>query len=106
MAVFSELRVSRYALRAEGLGHNAQLATRKALWAVAILVAGIAIAIPEQVFDVTLGAAATAAIVASLIQPIVTLPLLLIAVPFGGIARGSSGDTSSDLSFGAAELLV
>src|SRR5205807_1516750 len=53
-----------------------------------------------------LGVAAVAAVIASLIQPLVALPLLLIAVPFGGIARASSGDTSSDLSFGAAELLV
>jgi len=32
--------------------------------------------------------------------------LLLLAVPFGSLARGSSGDSSTDLSFGAAEILV
>jgi len=75
-------------------------------WVAAILTVGIALAIPEQVFDVALGTLAGAALVASLIHPIVAVPLLLIAVPFGGIARGSSGDTPTDLSFGAAEVLV
>lgn len=49
------------------------------------------------------GAAATILVV---IWPIVGLPLLLFAVPFGGLARSSSGDASTDLSFGAAELVV
>jgi O-antigen ligase len=66
----------------------------------------VAIALPEQSFDVALGVAAAAALVAALVQPLVALPLLVVAIPFGGIARGSSGDTASDLSFGAAELLV
>jgi O-antigen ligase len=75
-------------------------------WAAAILITGVALALPEQLFDVALGVLGVAAIVASLIQPIVAIPLLIIAVPFGGLARSSSGDTSSDLSFGPAELLV
>ncbi len=77
-----------------------------ALWACAIVAAGIAISVPEQTLDVFLGTAALAAVLLSFIRPLVALPLLLLAVPFGGIARGSSGDTSTDLSFGAAELLV
>jgi O-antigen ligase len=67
---------------------------------------GVAVGVPEQSLDVVLGVAAVAAAVLALIQPIVALPLLLFAVPFGGLTRSSSGDTSSDLSFGAAELLV
>jgi O-antigen ligase len=79
------------------------------VWIVAIVAGGAAIALPEQTQDVLLGVIAVAATVAAMIQPIVALPLLLIAVPFGGIARGTSGDASTGdttLSFGAAELLV
>ena len=35
------------------------------------------------------------AVVLALIRPMVALPLLLFAVPFGGLTRGSSGDTGS-----------
>jgi O-antigen ligase len=75
------------------------------LWATAIVGLGLAIALPSSQ-DVIFGAAGSAAAVLALIQPLVALPLLLFAVPFGGLARGSSGDGASDLSFGAAELLV
>src|SRR5437870_12307525 len=78
---------------------------RLGLWGAAIAVLGLAVALPEQSFDVVLGVAAAGATALALIQPMVALPLLLFAVPFGGVTRGSttSGDTSSDLSFGAAE---
>jgi putative inorganic carbon (hco3(-)) transporter len=75
-------------------------------WVAAIGALGVAIALPEQSQDAALGAAAGAATVAAVIQPLVAVPLLLFAVPFGGLTRSTSGDTSSDLSFGAAELLV
>jgi putative inorganic carbon (HCO3(-)) transporter len=75
------------------------------LWAVAIAALGLAIALPELLV-VVLGGAGLAALLLALIQPLIALPLLLFAVPFGGLARGSSGDTSTDLSFGAAEILV
>jgi O-antigen ligase len=71
-----------------------------------ILVIGIAIALPEQTIDTLLGIGAAGAVVITFIQPVAALPLLLVAVPFGGIARSSSGDNATDLSFGAAELLV
>src|SRR5207248_6488101 len=74
-------------------------------WALVILLVGCAIALPDP-FDLALGTAGVVAAVAALVQPLVALPLLLFAVPFGGLARGSSGDASTDLSFGAAELLV
>jgi O-antigen ligase len=88
------------------LRYQTALPVKTVAWVAGILGVGVAIALPEQPVDVALGALGVAAIVASLIQPIIALPLLLVAVPFGGLARGSSGDTSSDLSFGAAELLV
>jgi putative inorganic carbon (hco3(-)) transporter len=75
------------------------------LWAALVVSIGAAVALPEP-FVVLLGAAGLGALVVSLIQPLVSLPLLLLAVPFGGLARGGSGDTTSDLSFGAAEILV
>jgi putative inorganic carbon (hco3(-)) transporter len=74
-------------------------------WALTILLVGCAIALPE-LLDVVLGTVGLVAAVLALIQPLVALPLLLLAVPFGSLARGSSGDSSTDLSFGAAEILV
>ncbi len=77
-----------------------------ATWTVVAIAAGVAVALPEQPQDVVLGAAATAAGIVSLIQPLAAVPLLLFAVPFGGLARGSSGDSSTDLAFGGAEIVV
>src|SRR5205823_3928377 len=74
-------------------------------WALVILLFGLAVALPDP-FDLAIGTAGAVAAVAALVQPLVALPLLLFAVPFGGLARGSSGDSSTDLSFGAAEILV
>jgi putative inorganic carbon (hco3(-)) transporter len=79
---------------------------RIGLWAAGVVALGIAVALPEHIQDAGLGVAAAATGIAALIQPLVVFPLLLFAVPFGGLARGSRGDTSTDLSFGAAELLV
>jgi putative inorganic carbon (hco3(-)) transporter len=77
-----------------------------ATWTLVVLALGVAVALPEQSQDAALGALAIGAVVLSLIQPLVAVPLLLFAVPFGGLARGSSGDSSADLSFGAAEIVV
>ena len=77
-----------------------------AAWTLVALALGVAVALPEQPQDVVLGAMASAAAILSLIQPLAAVPLLLLAVPFGGLTRGSSGDSSTDLSFGAAELIV
>ena len=80
---------------------------RIGLWVAVIAALGVAVAMPEQLQDAVLGAAAGAALIAALIQPLVVLPLLLFAVPFGGLTRSSGADAAStDLSFGAAELLV
>ena len=102
----SELRVARFALRVTPLQRNAQRATRNALYAAAIVALGLLVALPEQSQDALLVVVGAGATVVAFIQPLVALPLLLFAVPFGGVTRGSSGDTSSDLSFGAAELMV
>jgi O-antigen ligase len=109
MAVFPDLRVARGTLPVDGFGLTLRTVTRLGAAALAVVACGVAIALPEQMQDVLLGVLAAAAAVLALIQPVVVLPLLLLAVPFGGIARGSSGDsTTADatLSFGAAELLV
>jgi O-antigen ligase len=82
---------------------------RLGLWAALIAALGLAVALPEQPLEVVLVVVGTGAAVVALIQPFVALPLLLFAVPFGGLTRSTtttSGDTSTDLSFGAAELLV
>jgi putative inorganic carbon (hco3(-)) transporter len=71
----------------------------------AIVGVGLAVALPEPELLV-LGVAGAAAVVLTIIVPLAGLPLLLFAVPFGTIARGSSGDSSSDLSFGGAEVVV
>jgi putative inorganic carbon (HCO3(-)) transporter len=85
---------------------NAPTIVATATWAVVVIALGVAVALPEQPQDLVLGVLASAAAVLSLIQPLVAVPLLLFAVPFGGLARGSSGDSSTDLSFGAAEIVV
>jgi len=77
-----------------------------ATWTLVVLALGVGVALPEQSQDAALGALAAGAAVLSLIQPLVALTLLLFAVPFGGLARGSSGDSTTDLSFGAAEIVV
>jgi putative inorganic carbon (hco3(-)) transporter len=78
-------------------------------WAVALLVLGVAIALPEP-WVLVLGTAAAIAVMFTFIQPLVALPLLLIAVPFGSLARQSaepvSATATTELSVGAAELLV
>jgi putative inorganic carbon (HCO3(-)) transporter len=85
---------------------NAPTLLAIATWTAVVVGLGVAVALPEQPQDVVLGAIGGAAVIFSLIQPLVALPLLLFAVPFGGLTRGSSGDSSADLSFGAAEVLV
>jgi putative inorganic carbon (HCO3(-)) transporter len=106
MAAHFPPRVSVSALHASRRAVSAQGIARGFLAVMAVVGLGVAVGVPEQSLDVVLGAAAVGAAVLALIQPIVALPLLLFAVPFGGLTRGSSGDTSSDLSFGAAEILV
>jgi O-antigen ligase len=75
------------------------------LWAVVVVAVGVAIAVPDQLQDALLGVLGVGATILTLIQPLVGLPLLLFAVPFG--SRASTSDTTaSDPSIGAAELVV
>jgi len=75
-------------------------------WAVGLIVIGAALSLPEP-WMVVLGGIGLIATVGAFIQPLVAVPLLLFAVPFGGLARSSAGaDTTSDLSVGAAEVVV
>src|SRR5690348_14486594 len=79
-------------------------ALRITLWSLVVLVLGVAVALPDDAQVAALGAIAAAAGVLAFIQPIVAILLLLAAIPFG--SRGSTSDTTSDPTVGAAELLV
>jgi O-antigen ligase len=79
------------------------------LWLVAFLAIGLAVALPEP-SQLVVGAFAAVALVVTFIEPLAAIPLLLFAVPFGGLARSTpsetSGTTTTELAFGAAEILV
>jgi len=87
-----------------GRGWNGTRLLTGAVWAVAIVALGSAIALPDQAVDAVLGVGALAAVVLALIQPLVAVPLLLFAIPFG--SRTSTTDTTTEPTIGAAELLV
>ena len=77
---------------------------RTTLWAAVIVALGVAVALPQESQDALIGVVAVGAAVLAFIQPVVALPLLLLAVPFG--SRPSTSDTSGEATIGAAELLV
>ncbi len=77
---------------------------RLVLWGLAIVGLGVAVAVPEQAQDAALGVVAGGAALAAVVQPLIALPLLLLAIPFG--SRGSTGDASTDPTVGVAELAV
>jgi putative inorganic carbon (HCO3(-)) transporter len=79
-------------------------AGRIALWTLVVVALGVAVALPEQTQDALLVAGAGGAAVLALIQPLVALPLLLFAIPFG--SRASTTDTTGEATIGSAELLV
>jgi putative inorganic carbon (hco3(-)) transporter len=85
-----------------------------AVWAVVLLSIGLAIALPE-LWLLVLGAGGALALVLTFIQPLTAIPLLLFAVPFGSLLRGTAPDTlattaataaTTEPSVGAAEMLV
>jgi len=86
---------------AGGFGRIASIA----LWAAAIVAIGLAIALPEPEL-LALGAVGVVGIVITIVQPLAALPLLLFAVPFGSLGRTSTGDSTTELSFGGAEVVV
>ncbi len=106
MAAHFPHRVSRMAMHGGPGAVSARGIARGFLVVLVVVALGLAVGVPEQSLDVVLAVATVGTAVLALIQPMVALPLLLFAVPFGGLTRGSSGDASSDLSFGAAEILM
>jgi hypothetical protein len=73
---------------------------------VLLLLIAAGVALPES-WLVVVGGIGVIVAVAAFIQPLVALPLLLFAVPFGGLARSTTGaDASSELTVGAAEAVV
>jgi putative inorganic carbon (HCO3(-)) transporter len=79
-------------------------------WACGVLGIGLAVALPEPLLLV-LGAAGALAGVLTFIQPLVAVPLLLLAVPFGSLGRATADATTAaptvaEPSVGAVEVLV
>jgi O-antigen ligase len=79
-----------------------------ALWALAALGIGLAVALPEPI-QLIVGAIGLAAVLAAFIQPLAVVPLLLMAVPFGSVLRGAPDGSevqTTELAIGATEILV
>lgn len=79
-------------------------------WAVVLIGLAIAIALPEPL-PLVLGSAGVIALMVSFVHPVAAIPLLLFAVPFGGLLRSTgaetaTGATTTELSVGAADVLV
>jgi O-antigen ligase len=76
-------------------------------WAALLLLLAAGVALPEW-WMVLLGAIGIIAAVAAFVQPLVAIPLLMFAVPFGGIARSTTttGEEAADLSVGPTEVIV
>ena len=102
MAATFDARAARGAFHADGLRRVALAG----LWVVVVVGVGLAVAIPDQVEDALLGAVAVGATILTIIQPLVGLPLLLLAVPFGSRAASTDTTTGTDTSVGAAELVI
>ena len=74
-------------------------------WTVLLLLIAAGVALPDSSL-VVLGGIGLIVGVAAFIQPLVALPLLLLAVPFGSVAHGTTGTDSSELTVGATEAIV
>lgn len=79
-------------------------------WGLVALLLGVAVAVPEPLIAIAsvLGMVVT---VATLVEPLVAVPLLLLAVPFGTLGRGAASDasgraSSTDLAVGGAEIVA
>lgn len=83
-------------------------AVEASAWALVVLVIALGVALPEEASWVVAGGIGLLGTLLILVQPVVAIPLLLFAVPFGTLAR-VSGDTSggdSTVSVGAVEALA
>ncbi len=76
---------------------------RGAIWAAVLLAIAVVIAVLDP-FYVPLAALAGVLAVVIVVHPLVAVPLLLFAVPFGGLARPDA--TETDLAAGPTEVLV
>ncbi len=84
-------------------------------WALALLAIGFAIALPEP-WIVVLGTAGAIAVVGTFVEPLLAIPLLMLAVPFGSVLRSApeaaltataaEATATNEPSVGAAEVLV
>jgi len=75
------------------------------LWGVVFLALAAGVSLPEPGL-VVLGGIGVVLTVGAFIQPLVAIPLLVFAVPFGGLTRTSTGPEATDLSLGATEVIV
>jgi O-antigen ligase len=96
MAAVAQQRVRRLSLAGSG--------ARITLWTLAVVALGLAVALPDETGTAALGAIGAAAAVLAFIQPVIALPLLLLAIPFG--SRPTTGDATTDPTIGATELVV
>lgn len=91
-----------------GLGeHRLTRIAEIGLWCGLAVLVALAIGLPEEAQWVVLGAAGATAVVLIVLRPLLAVPLLLVAVPFGSRSvsdAGSGGDTS--FSLGAVEALA
>jgi O-antigen ligase len=82
-----------------------------ALWVLAVLGLGIAIALPQPL-HLLLGGIGLAVVIVAFIQPLALLPLVVFAVPFGSVLREpptpgeAAATTTTELAIGATEILV
>jgi O-antigen ligase len=78
------------------------------LWTLVIVGVAFAVALPDPV-QLGVGALGLLILIGGFIQPLVVLPLILFAVPFGSALRGAPDPTETEtaqLAIGATEVLV
>jgi O-antigen ligase len=89
------------------VGSRVAQALEIGVWAALVGVVALAVALPEELSWVVLGALGAVAGVLVLVRPLVALPLLLLAIPFGsrgGADTSSTGETT--FALGAVEGLA
>jgi O-antigen ligase len=88
------------------IGALARREATTSVWALVVVGAALAIALLEPLWAAIVAAAGVAALLI-LVRPLVALPLLLVAVPFGTLGRASTDSAEpSTFSGGAVEVLV
>jgi hypothetical protein len=92
---------------AGGFGRRLARAAEVGIWGALVVLVALGVALPEESLSVVLGAAGGLAAALIVLRPVVAIPLLLIAVPFGSRASADPGasDTTA-LSVGAVEAVA